>query len=159
MIVEAPRSLSPLAFSAAAARIARGSKPAFSQNVRSSAVVVASRRRLGIWLVCHDATTLLLERPELDLAGSVVDDRGLGEGQVAERRGIGQVDREDEDGARRREPRQPPRTTIATRDEQQIARTDAGDRAGGCEATLMTSSSAWGGSEGSRSPPRVAAWA
>ena len=47
VIVDAPRSLSPLAFSAIADRIACASKPAFSQNVRSSAVVVASRTSRG----------------------------------------------------------------------------------------------------------------
>jgi hypothetical protein len=47
VIVEAPRSPEPLAFSAIAERIAAGSKPGFCQNDRSSAVVVASRTSLG----------------------------------------------------------------------------------------------------------------
>ncbi len=47
VMVEAPRSLVPLAPSAAAAAMAAASKPLFAQKVRSSAVVVASSTSRG----------------------------------------------------------------------------------------------------------------
>jgi hypothetical protein len=48
VIVDAPRSLEPDAFSATADSRAGTSTPAFCQNVRSSADVVASRIILGM---------------------------------------------------------------------------------------------------------------
>ena len=82
MIVEAPRSL-PLAVSIAAETIPIGSNPAFSQNVLSSIEVVASMSHGGIWSIGDDVALDLAEAGELDLAGPVVDDRLLGEVEVA----------------------------------------------------------------------------
>ena len=50
------------------------------------------RRDIG---VVDDAAALVLEPAQLHLAVAVVDDRGLGEGQVAELARVGQVGRED----------------------------------------------------------------
>ena len=85
--------------------IAAGSKPSFAQNVRSSAVVVASRTSFGTSSNVDDAPLLALEPPELDLAGAVVDDRRLGERQLVEVDGIGQVLRQGADRGDGRRPR------------------------------------------------------
>ena len=57
--------------------------PAFSQNVRSSAAVVASSTVLGSF-EREDATSLVLETAQLHLASAVVDHRRLGEPQTVQ---------------------------------------------------------------------------
>ncbi len=94
-MVEAPRPLVPDALSATAATMAGMSTPELLQNVRSSAVVVASSTSLGTSAKVTTRRLLLLEPAELDLAIAVVDDRGLGEAQVSERRRVRQVRRQD----------------------------------------------------------------
>ena len=130
VIVEAPRSLTPEAFSATAEISAAGSMPALSQNERSSAVVVASRTRVGISAYGDDAPALVLEPPELHLVIAVVDDRRLREGQLAEIAGVRQVGRQHAQRRHRHDRRRVPpprtRTTRPRRGPPQTRRARAG---------------------------------
>ena len=94
VIVDAPRSLSPLSVLGDCRQIACGSKPGFSQNVRSSAVVVV-KDQPGHIVVGDDPWLDGLETTQLDLAVTVIEDRWLGERQRFElgrvRQVLGQV--------------------------------------------------------------------
>ena len=92
MIVDAPRSslASPVTFWTAAAAMAAGSNPSFVPERPVLGGRGGVEDELGHLVVGHDAALLALEPRELDLAGPVVDDRRLGEGQRLEVR-LGQA--------------------------------------------------------------------
>ncbi len=71
--------------------IPTGSKPEFSQKVRSSTAVVASTRTGGISVEGDDLAVELAEAGELDLLRPVVDDRLLRQLDALEQRWIRQV--------------------------------------------------------------------